>query len=372
MKILILYAKSGFLGHKVIAENYAELLRNNGYDVAIADVYEIDGKQSVKSGNQIYFWIIKHAPFIWRFLYSSWTSIPGAQWFKNEILPNHFRKTQALVLETKPDAIITTHPSATGVVNYLKDKNLFTGKLFTTFSDWHTQKFWIYPHVDAYLAVIPEHKTDLLKLGFRDDQVAIPGMLVRQAFYSLPEKNTARIQLGIEPSQKVITVMGGGKGWFIENLISDLQTLDATFKVFIVTGSPERQAELEKVIPQNTATSFTVLPFIDPVLYFAASDALISKPGGLTSSEAFLSRLPLLAINPLPGQEDENVKYLTAKNAIVDLSTVGNIGTYLKELFATPEKLASLAENAYAIAPVSSANIILDTLAAKLYDKNRV
>src|SRR3989344_8281868 len=136
-RILVLYAKSGALGHKVIADNYTELLKLKGYNVVSGGAFELDDKFEVRGQNKFYFWMLAHAPWLWRFLYDYWLYLPGAKWFKDYVHPRHYPKTAEFVIAQKPDLIITTHPVATGVVNLLKREKLYQGPLLTTFSDWH-------------------------------------------------------------------------------------------------------------------------------------------------------------------------------------------------------------------------------------------
>ncbi|HYD90418.1 MAG TPA: hypothetical protein VEA37_02900, partial [Flavobacterium sp.] len=300
MKILVLYAKSGFLGHEVVAQNYAALLKKEGHEVQLGDIFAIEGKFPVPSGSAIYFWVITHASWIWRLLYFYWTSVPGAQWFKNSILPRRYNKTQKLILDTKPDLIVSTHPVSSGVVNYLIEKKLYKNKFFVTFSDYHIQPFWVYKNVDVFFIQTEEQKTYLLEHGFKEGQIVMTGILVAERYYHNASKDEARKLLGLDPEENVITTMGGGRAWQIENTLQSLAKLTTPTKVFVITGSVERQKEVQAKILDTENVKFTILPFMDPAHYFAASDLLISKPGGLTTSDAMMSKLPILAVNPLP------------------------------------------------------------------------
>src|SRR3989338_7900539 len=121
-RILVLYAKSCFIGHKVIAENYAELLASAGFEVVLGDVFEIDKKAVIPGGEKIYFWWLEHWPWFWKFLNDFGMKIPGAKWFKNWLLPRQYKKTQQFIIEQSPDLIITTHPVATGIADFVRRK----------------------------------------------------------------------------------------------------------------------------------------------------------------------------------------------------------------------------------------------------------
>src|SRR3989344_1479332 len=367
-KILVLYAKSGFMGHMVIAQNYAALLEKAGYEVRLGDAFQLNGKTEVKTGNALYFWVIKNAPWIWQALYMGWLHIPGAHFFKNRILPTRFKQTQKFILSEKPDAIVTTHPVATSTVNYLKMKKKYTGPLFTTFSDYHTQPFHVYKGTDKFFLATPEQIDDLIKLGIPKEKAMVPGILVSEKYYNIPTKEEARKQLNLPGDKTIILVMGGGKGWGIDKTIKTLANLKNPALAIIVGGSDERRNEIELKIKnyESRIVTFQVTGFIEPSLYFAAADLLISKPGGLTSTQAFLLKLPLLATSPLPGQEDINIRYLLAKGAIA-LEDKKGFSRQIDELISSPEKLREIAENAYKLAPVDAPRIVLETIKNALY-----
>lgn len=361
-KVLVLYAKSGFLGHKVISENITNLLKSNGYDAQSFDLFEIDNKAEVRGGNSLYFWIIDKIPFVWRAVYRYWDLIPFLKYYRNNRLPLRFPNTIKLILEQKPDILITCHNTATAVANYLKERGLYTNPLFTVFSDWHTQTFWVYKNVDKYFVVIPESKDDLINLGYKPEQVAVPGMMLAPEYYSPPTKAEARQRLGLAPDKAVILLMGGGRGWHIEKTLSSLSKLSVPAEVIVIGGSDEKKAELESftlTLPKHHIT-FKITGFVKPIDYFASADLLISKPGGLTSSQAFLLKLPLIAVSPLPGQEDENIKYLLKKKAI--LVPRSDIGGFIDELLNNRQRLHETAENAYKLAPVNAGQIILEQI----------
>lgn len=348
-RILILYAKSGFLGHKVIAENYANLLTKYGHHVLIQDVLQVEGGSQIELGNRIYFLILQKFSWLWRLLYKHWHQIPWADWIRTSVLPRRFKKTQQKILSERADLIISTHPIATSVVSYLKAKGLITTALITTFSDWHTQRFWIFPHVNKFLVATSQQKTDLIDMGYRKEQIEVTGMLLAEHFYFDLRRNDVRHSLGLPQDKKVILVMGGGKGWRIEELIVALGRLKTTEHIIIIGGSEERKTEIKKYIWKHIPqpTRFVVTGFVDTALYIAAADLLVSKLGGLTTSQAFLLRLPILPVSILPGQEDENLHFLQKNNAVLVTGKSEDLAINIDSLLSDESKLEEVQAAAY-------------------------
>jgi processive 1,2-diacylglycerol beta-glucosyltransferase len=370
--ILILYAKSGCLGHEIIANNYANLFKAHGYEVTIADVYEIDSSTGVEAGKKIYYWLLRELPWVWRWLYSHWSLMPGANWFRMSVLPRRFKRSQERILKEKADVVITTHPTATSIVNYLKANRKTDSKLFTVFSDWHTQKFWVFPCVDRYLVVTAQQKLDLAQLGFGDNQVVVTGILLGDNYYNAPSKKDARNRLNLSSSIPVILVMGGGKGLGIDNVARSLLNLKKNVRIIIIGATEERKKDIEQLLsssPKDTR-HFEVTGFIEPSLYFAAADLIITKPGGLTIAQAFLLKLPVLSTAPVPGQEDQNLSILFSQEAVLRVEGDITLAAYVDNLVVDKDKLEHLITTAHNLAPLHARERVLSIIKSEIYNYN--
>ena len=88
------------------------------------------------------------------------------------------------------------------------------------------------------------------------------------------------------------------------------------------------------------------------------SEFVVTKPGGLTTSESLACNLPMVIINPLPGQEEENAELLVKDGIAVWIKKDDNPQLIFDELFSTPEKLKTMKENTNLLAkPFSTHNI---------------
>jgi processive 1,2-diacylglycerol beta-glucosyltransferase len=352
-KFLILYAKSGSLGHKIIADNYGNILRDLGHEVLVKDIYETERKFQINLGNRLYFILITRLSWLWRLLYRYWSVLPGIEWARTSLFPRRLRRTQRLILEFGADTVITTHPAATSVANYLKVQGQLSADLVTVFSDWHVQSFWIFPKVDGYLVATEEQRDDLIARGFKYDQVTVTGILLGESFYNAPTREEARRALGLPSDGMIVLVMGGGQGWNLEKLIQSLNHMRSVAHVIVLCGNAKRKIEIEAFIKARRIRlrRCTAIDFVDPVTYFAAADLLITKPGGLTTAEAFQMRLPVLAYSPVPGQEDENVRVLIRSNAILLSRRNASLGSLVDDLLSNQQRLNDTAMAAFQLLP---------------------
>jgi processive 1,2-diacylglycerol beta-glucosyltransferase len=76
--------------------------------------------------------------------------------------------------------------------------------------------------------------------------------------------------------------------------------------------------------------------------YMHASDLLITKPGGLTSSEALAAEIPMVLFKPLPGQEERNTRYLVQRRAAVRAKNASDLTRTVQTLLASPAKLGQM------------------------------
>ena len=107
------------------------------------------------------------------------------------------------------------------------------------------------------------------------------------------------------------------------------------------------KAEFEKIVSENNkSTTIKVLDYTNQVPeLMAVSNLVISKPGGLTTSESLASNLPMVIINPIPGQEEENAEFLEENGTGIWLRKNSSTYDVLKYLLDNPEKLEKMKQN---------------------------
>jgi processive 1,2-diacylglycerol beta-glucosyltransferase len=295
----------------VLAENYCELLRSVGIKAIVADVLALDSRRRFSGFTTVYFWLLRKAPWLWRWLYQNWCNVPGIDWWRQWVLPRRFRRTRGLIMTSAPALVISTHPVATAVVDYLKRTDRLKSPLWVAVSDWHTQPFWLFPKVDCYLVPTLEQQLDIERIGVPKSKIVVVGMLLRKAFYEPINRELMRRQLQVPSDVSLIVVMGGGSGWGLERVISDLAGLGAM--IIVIAGSAERQGQIQLYWRhQACGQRLEILGFVDPLPYLAAADLVVTKPGGLSTAEALQLRKSLILVEPMPGHEEENCRVLSA------------------------------------------------------------
>src|SRR6185369_2077620 len=245
-----------------------------------------------------------------RCLYGGWTRVPGINFIRRWVLPRRFKKTQALLLTERPDLVLSTHPIATAVADFLKAREVLVAPLWVAFSDWHIQSFWVFPNVGRYLVPIATQLKTLEKSGVAAETVSVVGMLLSQPYYTQNKtREAAREELQISKSSNVVVIMGGGKGWALEQMIDGMRKVQA--HCIVIAGSEKRKSELQQHLRKKKHSGdWTILGWVDPIPYLIASDLVIAKPGGLTTAEVLHLKKPLILCEAMPGHEEENGRVL--------------------------------------------------------------
>ena len=260
-----------------------------------------------------------------------------------------------LVNKLNPDLIICTHPfpeAAATLWKFLHPKSNRRFTLAAVLTDYSLHEIWIYDGVDMYFVATEEMKRELEAHG--QYNVFATGIPIRSTFRNVP--------VNIErKTTYTVLIMGGGLGLgAFEDTILALERIDFKMKLIVITGKNERlQSRLKSL---KTKHELIVLGFVDNICeLMQEADILVSKPGGLTLSEAFAVGLPILLLPPIPGPEALNAAYAVNKGAALSLQSSNEIANAISIIKDT-KKLQSMRESARQLAKPFAATDIAHKL----------
>lgn len=250
-------------------------------------------------------------------------------------------KLRAYVELYKPDLVIGTHSYAGVVMSILKDKGIINCPTIGVVTDFTVHPFWESTSLDYY--VIPDKRLtyEMVKKGISKDKVLPIGIPVRSKFETKTEQEEARKKLGLSDKKTILIVMGSmGYGNIKKPLIA-FDEADEDFQVLCICGSNDRMRRAISKYPwHKDIIAYGFTENID--LMMDASDIIVSKPGGLTTSEAFAKGLPMIIMNPIPGQEDKNLMFLINNGAVAAVNETYTMTDVIHQLFGFPERLEEL------------------------------
>ena len=305
MKSILICTISIGNGHRSVTNTLVNFLatKNESIEVSVVDIYEYLSPRIGKMINKLYEGSVKYLPVAYEMFYEKTDS---DSILNDKINLSKMPKFKKILERINPDLIIHTYPSMF-YIKYVKD-----GKKVPSISiitDYYAHRYWKQKHVDYYIAPSEQVKFQMIDMGIASENIFTYGIPIKKSFYRVIHENERKELLkkyNLPKDQQILMLMSGGLGMGnIINVFSELK--DSQYHLIVLVG---KNKELKETLDEIN-NHHTILPFIDYVDDLVnLSDGIISKPGGLTTTEIVASNKPLFIINPIPGQEEWNSRFL--------------------------------------------------------------
>ena len=366
-KILIFYASFGG-GHLSAAKSIESYLLKNykEIDVELIDCMKYVNKAFEKISTTAYKEMAKKMPWAWGKMYESSQKGPLAHISSKA---NSFMAIKLLKLlrEKQPDIVISTHPFGSQMCSYLKRKKKVDFKIATIMTDFKSHDQWLVgaDYTDFFFVSNTDMQRELVAKNIDENKVIVTGIPVREEFLKTHNREQILKDLNFSDNKKTILFFGGGEfGLGKEMTLNVLECLlkkCLNVQIIAISGRNETMNKKFRNLTSqyNRTEDVRIFEFTDKVAeYMAISSLVITKPGGLTSSESMVSHLPMVIINPIPGQEEENAEFLEDKKVAKWLKKDDDINFILNILVNDENILNNMRENTYLIAkPNATENI---------------
>jgi processive 1,2-diacylglycerol beta-glucosyltransferase len=313
-KILILSATFGD-GHKQVANAISEAVDFSLPDVEpiVLDIMHWLHPYLYPVSNYFYKKVIKNFPQMYSYLYRKTRESSPFSGRLNALFSFGMGSMLEILERINPKVVVSTYPFAAGIMSKLKEQGLINVPVVTIITDYTDHSYWLHPCTDQYVVGSEQVKDRLISLGVDPFKIKCTGIPIRQKFINTQPREILASKYDLNSNKFTILVMGGGEG-FIGKGISTFhafETLSTPIQFIIICGRNKKlQKKLEEEL-RTTKHKVLIMGFCENVNeLMAISDLMISKPGGVTTSEALAMELPLLIYNPLPGQEEDNADYL--------------------------------------------------------------
>lgn len=318
-RILFLTAAVGG-GHIAAAKAVGAALRalDPPIESEIVDSYRYAASLFSKVVADGYIGIVKTVPQLYRVIYERAERAQEAGPFRKWVSQFTATNLRELIALMQPDAVVCTHAFPCGVMAAYKQMYAPDLPVVGVVTDFVVHPFWIYRNVDAYAVATAEMRAALVARGVRGENILVSGIPVDPRFGARTSSRAElRARLDLPQDRKIVLMMGGGLGIGpLDVMIRALGDIAEPPAGAIIVGKNQRIERRVLDAAKRIEFPLRVLGFVDNVYdYMHASDALLTKPGGLTSSEALAARLPMVLVKPLPGQEERNMRYLVSRKA---------------------------------------------------------
>jgi len=316
------------------------------------DVLDFTPRLYRKAYVEGYVKLVEHAPDLW------------AHVFKKTDNPNLIRKLGRLrrtlahlttnkfarrLKSFKPQAVLCTHYMPLEIMGRFKakTKRLPAPVTVSVVTDFEAHALWMDPAVDLYCVAAEETKLRLLARGAADEAVAVTGIPVGAKFSVPIDSAQVRKRLGLRDDLPTLLVLGGGFGMGpVEQILRELNKVQLPIQVLVVCG---RNEELRQQLAlQDRRYPAHVLGFVSNMQeLMAVSELVITKPGGLTTSEALAMGKPIFVLNPIPGQEAANSDFLLEHGAAAKANRLEDLPYRVEKLISSPKlgEMAAAARN---------------------------
>ena len=364
-RILLLSVSAGS-GHVRAAQALAAhaALHFPQLEMRHSDLMQMVPRAFRKVYTDFYMTLASRLPEAWAWLYRKTDHAPNGSWIDatRRLLQNLCtRQLQKEVDDFAPDAIICTHFLPAELLTAAKRKGRLTCPVWVQVTDFDCHRMWIHDGITGYFVANEELAFRLHAYGVAAERIHVTGIPVMPAFGTHPDRQIFAHQSGLNPHATTVLLMGGGAGiGGMDVLATQLLDFDQQLQLIVMAGKNQALLKACESLKQRYASRLLAVGFTDQVpALMACSDIAITKPGGLSTSECLVMGLPMIVINPIPGQEERNADFLLQEGVAVRADDAVTLRYRLQCLLAAPEALVRMRELALALARPDAAQAVL-------------
>ena len=354
-KILLLSVSAG-AGHMRAAEAlrcHAEAF-GGAANATHLDVMDFVPTTFRKLYTDFYIKLVNKAPALWGYLYQ----------FSHEAKTNSYMErlrraverlnTAALRREIErlqPDAIVCTHFLPAELLSRMLRKERLSCPVWVQVTDFDLHRMWVHEGMAGYFAANDEVAWRMQGCGIPPERIHVTGIPIMPAFAAPLDRVVCAKELGADPRKTTFLLMGGGAGLgSLDAVAARLLALEGDFQLIVLAGrNAAALAALQTLAARYPGRLFPQ-GFTDRVeRMMACADLVITKPGGLTTSECLAMGLPMIVNSPIPGQEERNADFLLEQGVALKAVDGEALAYRIKHLLAHPAQLVQMRERALAL-----------------------
>ncbi|HCL80109.1 MAG TPA: hypothetical protein DIC53_09115 [Synergistaceae bacterium] len=355
----IVYVTAGN-GHRMAAKALRESLDMRHVPNVIMDLLDFSSDLFKWSYSDVYAFVSEHAHLACRIMYDLTNKDKresAVLRLYEKVSVENVKKFMRYVSENAPEECICTHFFPLNVLSRMKGQGLYGGKLYSLVTDYGLHRMWVNDHVDCYFVPNDAVRNELLSLGVRGDRIVLSGIPVLSKYSRIwPTKRDFSAE-----RLSVLFISSSVSNSMAVGILRKLSATGLPLGITVVTGrNRDLIADIESLTLSENL-SLNVLGFVHNLdELMARSSLLITKPGGLTVSEALCASVPMILVNPIPKQEVNNAVYLEENGAGILARNAGAVRDMVSLFHADRKRLAAMEEAASSIALPNAANTVID------------
>jgi processive 1,2-diacylglycerol beta-glucosyltransferase len=344
-QVLIVSASAGS-GHTTSANALAEAfeeMHSDEIDVKHIDLLDYSTSLMRAIFKNLYLYLAKKRPLTYGFIYK-YTDYKARNSNVNVWL--NTKKFRKFLKKNDYDFIISTHFASPHIIARMKKKSKFSVPHMTVLTDFGAHHIWGTDN-DYYIVPDELNKVYFEHKGYAKEGVYDLGIPIKTVFSKNKPRDELRKKYELDDTKKTILLLSGGFGVGpILDIIKNLENVKTPHETVVICG---KSKELyDDCIKLKEKLNYNLIPVgytNDMDEYMKASDVVITKPGGLTTAEALASKLPIIIVNPIIGQEDKNADTLLEKGCAVKVPYLSVIHYNVDALINDDKKLNEMKAN---------------------------
>jgi processive 1,2-diacylglycerol beta-glucosyltransferase len=347
-KVLLLSSDYGE-GHQQVAEAIKQAIHTQHPRVypQIVNVIARLHPRLHPVGRSLFLQTVKRAPTVYGYLYRKTYQSNVSSQMLSRLSQMGLKRLQKLLDEEEPSVVVSTHPFAAGAISALRERGVTRVPTVTVITDHTVHQAWIHPHTDFYIVGSQPVKEGLNQNGVQPERILVTGIPLREAFEQSYEKEILCKLYQLNPKVPIVLIMGGGLGIFGEGML-DLEEFDhfpQVLQIIIVCGHNENLRTFLEETMRSSRHKILIKGYVNQIHeLMALSDIIITKPGGVTTSEAMALEVPMLLYKPIPGQEEDNLQFLIRAGVARVVEPNQKMIDAVSDLLQEPETLAKMKE----------------------------
>ncbi len=316
----------------------------------------------------LYEQMVRKAPTMWGWWYDKSDTPWKGEKFRVAMERIQMRPLLELLRTRKPDITICTHFLASDIVSYmLQEKQLSTSHAVVV-TDMHVHALWLCHYFERYFVATKESEYYLQQLGIPKERIVLSGIPIHPSFSQPMDRDALRKKHKVDLSLPVILVSAGTFGMESSiDVVRALMHLQHPAQIITICGRNDELLQAVKKLAETAPPhlKFRALGYVtDMHEWMALADLFVGKPGGLTLSEALASSLPMVLVNPIPGQEAINASGLLERGVAVSPTDIITIPHKIDVLLHAPRHLAAMRKKMQTLARPRAAYTIIESLLA--------
>ncbi|MGN1410082.1 MAG: glycosyltransferase [Eubacteriales bacterium] len=311
MKILILSRSMGG-GHNAAAHAVAEALESRGVHADVVDASVFTEVVVKDASSFLYVRAVQRVPSLFGYVYHIADNISTPKFKSVLYYANHKGAGKMLdyITENGYDGVVSPHLYPIETLTYLKRRHGLSVPCFGIATDYTCIPFWEDTEMDFYFTPGEKLHSEYIEKNMPEEKLIPTGIPVSQRFLHKTEKSEAKKKLGLEADKRYFLIMSGSMGAGNALAVTKEILKNSDITPIIICGSNKKlKDEMEREVGGGAVlTGFTN----EVELYMNASEAVFTKAGGLTSTEAAAFGIPIVHTKPIPGCETKNTEYFSS------------------------------------------------------------